>query len=78
VFQSLQPIQYISEKVFQNSPVWTQFQISVGIFRNLKICTEIRFFLGFGWQDLAADLDIADRAIQVGGAREGQSFILKV
>jgi hypothetical protein len=24
------------------------------------------------------DMDITDRAIQVGGAREGQSFVLKV
>jgi hypothetical protein len=27
---------------------------------------------------ITTDVDIADRAIQVGGAREGQSFVLKV
>jgi hypothetical protein len=27
---------------------------------------------------LPTDMDIPDRAIQVGGAREGQSFVLKV
>jgi hypothetical protein len=27
---------------------------------------------------LSTDMDIADRAIQLGGAREGQSFVLKV
>jgi hypothetical protein len=32
------------------------------------------------WQTILSitDMDIPDRAIQVGGAREGQSFVLKV
>jgi hypothetical protein len=29
------------------------------------------------WGEIT-DMDIADTAIQVGGAREGQSFVLKV
>jgi hypothetical protein len=28
--------------------------------------------------EILTDMDIPDRAIQVGGAREGQSFVLKV
>jgi hypothetical protein len=30
------------------------------------------------WFKCIIDMDIADRAIQVGGAREGQLFVLKV
>jgi hypothetical protein len=29
-------------------------------------------------KSITTDMDITDRAIQVGGAREGQSFVLKV
>jgi hypothetical protein len=49
--------------------------------------TEIRIFISDNFQTRkisiilcvgTTDEDIADAAIQVGGAREGQSFVLKV
>jgi hypothetical protein len=42
-----------------------------------KVSVDLQVDLFLSSRLLSTDMDIADRAIQVGRAREGQSFVLK-